>query len=422
MPPQHDADEHFDLTLTAMAQGGHALGRHDGQTIFVPYTIPGERVRARITAQRGRVAFAEGLTLLEASADRVFPQCKHFGPGRCGGCHWQHINGDAQLLLKQDVLADQLSRVGKFDDDLIEQVLAPIKTAGDSPWAYRWHGRFHVTQGGELAFPGTQEGALQVIDACSILHPDLLDLLKQVEFDVSSVKKADLYRDSNGALMILLHVNDDAELPELSAELPMSINALLGDNVPVNLIGDSALSYQVKDRVFRVTAGAAFQPNVSALPMLIDQVLHLLEPGPADSVLDLYAGVGLYGAFIAPHVSLLTLVDSYPPAVTDADFNLSDHDNVDIIEASVEEALETLEEPYTSAVLSPPSSGLSVDVVDALGELALRRLVYVSSDPATLSRDAARLVRHGYTLRQVQPIDLHPQTYFLDTVALLEHA
>ncbi|MBL8157322.1 MAG: TRAM domain-containing protein, partial [Anaerolineae bacterium] len=102
----------FDLDLEAMAHGGSALGRFGQQTVFVPYTIPGERVHARVVAQKGRVLFAEGLTLLESSADRVYPACPHFGPGRCGRCHWQHIAYPAQLLLKQDVLADQLERIG----------------------------------------------------------------------------------------------------------------------------------------------------------------------------------------------------------------------------------------------------------------------------------------------------------------------
>src|SRR5690349_17529942 len=89
---QHLEPSTFELTLTGMAHGGSALGRHDGRTVFVPYTIPGERIMARVTGEKGRVAFAEGVTLLEASADRVFPRCPHFGPGKCGRCQWQHID------------------------------------------------------------------------------------------------------------------------------------------------------------------------------------------------------------------------------------------------------------------------------------------------------------------------------------------
>jgi 23S rRNA (uracil1939-C5)-methyltransferase len=135
-------------------------------------------------------------------------------------------------------------------------------------------------------------------------------------------------------------------------------------------------------------------------------------------VLDLYAGVGLFGAFVAQNAALVTLVESYPPAATDADENLGDLDNVDIIEGTVEEALDNLDERYDAALLDPPHTGLSIETVDALAELAIPRLVYVSGDPATLARDTKRLAKQGYRLERVQPLDLAPQTYYIDTAAL----
>ncbi|MCA9914735.1 MAG: hypothetical protein KC496_15385, partial [Anaerolineae bacterium] len=104
--PRRD-DGTIELTLKGMANGGYALGTQHRRTFLVPYTIPGETITARPTEKRGNVEFAQGVQLLDASADRVMPQCPHFGPGRCWGCQWQHINYEAQLLLKQDVLADQ---------------------------------------------------------------------------------------------------------------------------------------------------------------------------------------------------------------------------------------------------------------------------------------------------------------------------
>ena len=113
---QKDEKDLIEVELFGMAHGGSAIGRGGGKTVFIPYTLPGERVKARVTAEKGRVLFAEGVTLVEASSDRVYPECPHFGPGRCGRCQWQFIDYEAQLLLKQDVLTDQLGRVGGFDD------------------------------------------------------------------------------------------------------------------------------------------------------------------------------------------------------------------------------------------------------------------------------------------------------------------
>src|SRR5258708_26207440 len=137
---QKNQQNEFELELVAMAHGGSALGRHEGRTIFVPYAIPGERIIARITQDKGRFAYAEGVTLLEPSEARVQPRCPHFGPGKCGGCQWQHIDYAAQLEFKRQVAVDQLARIGGFRDLTVH---API--ASPDPWAYRSHVTLHVT-------------------------------------------------------------------------------------------------------------------------------------------------------------------------------------------------------------------------------------------------------------------------------------
>ncbi len=172
------SDETITLELAAMAHGGNALGRHENRAIFVPYTIPGEIIEARITQDKGRIAFAEGIKLLNASADRVFPRCPHFGPHKCGRCQWQHINYAAQLLLKQDVLADQLARVGGFDDADVQPVIP-----SPQQWGYNYHMTLQAGHNGVLGFPGADEGVLYPLEECHILHPDLVALYEQLDLD-----------------------------------------------------------------------------------------------------------------------------------------------------------------------------------------------------------------------------------------------
>ncbi len=407
------SDDTFELQLEAMAHGGSALGRHDQRTIFVPYTIPGERVMARIKQDKGRIAFAEGVTLLEESGDRVYPRCPHFGPGKCWRCQWQHIDYPAQLLLKQDVLADQLARIGGFDDADVRPVIpSPMQ------WGYNYHMTLLAHEDGTLGFPGVDE-AVYPITECHILHPDLLALYHSLDMEFDGLRSVRLQMGTDGAQMLILTMADD-NAPELETNLPASVNMLLSDNEPVNLIGESHSRYQVGGRQYRVTAGSFFRPNVVQLEKLVTLTLDALQPGEGKAVLDLYAGVGLFTAFLAERASLVTLVESYPPAVTDAEDNTAALDNVDIIEGAVEDVLPELDEPYQAAVVDPPPDGLSVDVVDGLGQASIPRLAYVSSDPATLARDGKRLARHGYRLAYVQPIDLAPQTYYIDTVALFE--
>src|SRR5258707_6404424 len=111
MPDDTPNDNVFELELTQMAHGGSALGRHDGRAVFVPYAIPGERITARITQDKGRFAYAQGVTLLEPSAARVEPRCPHFGPGRCGGCQWQHIDYGAPPEFKRQGLIYHIARI-----------------------------------------------------------------------------------------------------------------------------------------------------------------------------------------------------------------------------------------------------------------------------------------------------------------------
>ncbi len=413
------------LDLSAMAYGGHALGSHKRRVVFVPYSIPGERVTARINRSEKAVDFADGVQLLDASADRVYPSCPHFGPGRCWGCQWQHIAYPAQLLLKQDVLADQLARVGKFDDPTLEAAMQPVLPSA-LQWGYNYHMTLERSADGRFGFHKIDGRAVEAITTCHILHADLLALYGQIEFDntFTAAQRLQLLLGSDGATMMNLSMNSE-DAPELSIDFPTSVNLVLPDNEPINLLGDTLVHYDIAGRRFRSTAGTYFRANVPQIENLVNEVCSQLALKGHENVLDLYAGVGVYSAFIADQAEVVTLVESYPPAVTDADENLKDNENVDMIEGSVEEVLAAMIEDgaeYHAAIVDPPGTGLSRDALNALLKLDLERIVYVSGNPATLARDAQRLVMAGYNLLRVQPLDFSPQTYYIDTVALLVKA
>lgn len=406
------AGDTLELTPTEMVHGGQTLARQGKRVIFTPYTIPGERFLARLTDDRGRYAFAENVRVLAPSPQRVTPRCPHFGPGQCGGCHFQHIDYAAQPAYKRDVVIDQLRRIGGFSNP-------PVRPTVASPdaWAYRYHATFQVDGAGNLCFVGTDNTTLIPIDECHILRPELRDLLAELNFeDVQGLTRVRVQAGSAGDLMLVLSTADD-EAPALEVTMPVSVNLLLSDNEPVNLIGASAVSYTVRGRPFRVTAGGFFQVNLPQAEALVGLVLEALDLRGEETVLDLYAGVGLFTAFLAERAALVTSVESYPPAVTDADVNLADLDNVDLIEGSVEAVLPELEGPYDAAVLDPPRAGVDGAALDALVALGPRALVYVSCEPSTLARDAKRLAAHGYRLLAVTPVDMFPQTYHIECVA-----
>jgi 23S rRNA (uracil1939-C5)-methyltransferase len=382
-------DDTFELTLDEMVHGGQALGRHAGRAIFVPYAIPGERIVARITEDRGRYAFAEVVRVLEPSPHRVTPRCPHFGPGRCGGCHFQHVEDAAQPAYKRDVVIDQFRRIGGFTDPLVH----PTIPSPDA-WAYRNHATFHVDEAGSLCYVGTDNVTLVPIEECHIIQPALLDLLNELDFDgVTGLDRVRLQVGSGGDQMVVLSTGDD-DPPELEVTMPVSVNFLLSDNEPVNLVGSSHVSYTVRGRTFRVTAGGFFQVNLPQAEALVDLVLDELALSGHETVLDLYAGVGLFTAFLAERAGLVTSVESYPPELV---------------------------ERYDAAVLDPPRTGVERHALDALAALAPHTLIYVSCEPSTLARDAKRLVQKGYHLVDVTPVDMFPQTYHIECVAHFTH-
>lgn len=407
-------DQTFDLELTAMAHGGDALGRHEGRVIFVPYTIPGEVARVRITEDKGRFAHAEPLEIVTPSPDRVEPPCPHFGLGRCGGCQLQHIRYERQLEIKQNVVRDQLERIGKFRDP----VVLPTIPSPD-PWQYRSHVTFTALPDGQLGFYSDDNSRLIPIEVCYIIRPELLELYEQLDALPEAVERVRLQAGSDPEdRMLVLQTSDDLA-PEIEVDFPLSVNLLLSDNEPVNLIGSPQVTPRVFGRPFRVTAGGFFQANVALAEALVEQVLITLDLQGTESVLDLYSGVGLFTAFIAERADFVLSVESYPPAVTDADENLAEFDNVDLVEGPVEDVLADLDGPFDAVIVDPPRTGLSNEVIDELGRLAAPRIVYVSCDPATLARDARKLTGHGYHLGDVQPLDMFPQTYHIESVAVL---
>ncbi|MEP7288368.1 MAG: class I SAM-dependent RNA methyltransferase [Chloroflexota bacterium] len=415
---QTDQSDEFELELTAMANGGSALGRHEGRTIFVPYAIPGEHITARITQDKGRFAYAEGITLLEGSEARVQPRCPHFGPGRCGGCQWQHIDYPAQLEFKRQVVADQIARLGGFPDVTVHPMIP-----SPDPWQYRSNITFHLTGKGQLGFIATDDRHVIPIEECHIIRPELLDLFDSLDLEgLTGLTRVRLQVGSDGAQRSIILSTHDDQPPEVESDMPASVNFLFEDNEPLNLIGSSHVDYTVKGRKFRVTAGGFFQVNIPQAETLVDQVLSRLDLHGTESVLDLYAGVGLFTAFLAERAALVTSIESYPPAVTDADQNLAEFDNIDLIEGGVEDVLSDLEGPFELAVVDPPRAGMEPEALDALAAFAPLRIVYVSCDPATFARDAKRLAVKGYRLVDVQPLDMFPQTWHIELVASFHKA
>lgn len=412
--------EIIQVKLTTMAHGGDALGRHEGKVIFVPYAIPGETVRAEIVEDKGHYAFARLLEVVERSPRRVDAPCPYFGQDKCGGCQWQHITYEGQLAFKKEILIDQLERIGEVEGPLVHPAVPD-----EDGWAYRNHAQLSPAPEGGLGFRGSsasygngEESEVVPIDFCLILDPILADLYGLIDLDVGGLKRLVLRAGTaTGDRLIGFEMEEDKP-PAVEVDETVSCVMLLEEGGYANLIGDNAITEIVGDHAYRISASSFFQVNTRQAERLVGLVLDLLDLEGGETVLDAYCGVGLFTTHVADRTALVVGVESSPSAIDDLLSNTEDRDNVEIIEGAVEDVLPEITVPLDIVLLDPPRGGVDRHALDALGEMGPSRIVYVSCDPATLARDAKRLNGKGYTLAEVRPVDMFPQTYHIESVSL----
>jgi 23S rRNA (uracil1939-C5)-methyltransferase len=402
--------ETLELTLDALAYGGDALARlPDGRVVFVPFGLPGERVRVRVLSQRRGHLRAELREVLAPSPERVAPRCRHFGA--CGGCHYQHLPYPAQLAAKTAILRDQLQRLGKIEDPPVREAVA-----SSLEWNYRNHVQFHLDRNGKLGFMEARSGTVLPIRECHLPEMPLDDLWPALQFEPGlGLERVSLRLGAEEAMLVL----ESPEPPELELEAGLSVIHLRGGEAVV-MAGDEALTMVVNARPFRLSAGSFFQVNTAMAGRMVDHLLERLSLTPGAAALDVYCGVGLFSAFLAPRAGRLIGVESSPSACEDFVANLDEFDNVELYEGPAEDILPGLDVRPEAAVVDPPRAGLEKGALEALLALGPARLAYVSCDPSTLGRDARRLLDGGYRLVEVTPFDLFPQTYHIESISLFE--
>ena len=406
-------DKAVEIVLTALSYGGEAIGRYDGRAVFVPFALPGETVRARIVDERKNYARAELLEVIKASPERITPRCPYFGV--CGGCHYQHLPYAAQLRLKADIVRDQLIRIGKIENPPVQPIVS-----GPDEWNYRNHMQFHLDQSGVLGFVAASDPTeLIPIKECFLPEAAINTLWPTLEFEADSpLERVALRVGMNEDLLLVLE-SDEEQPPEMEIEAGISVVHMTNDDLVV-MAGDGYIVSSVLERPFKVSAASFFQVNTG---MAGRMVTHLLENLPVDAsstLLDVYCGVGLFSAFFAPRVARLIGIESAPSACEDFAVNLDEFENVDLYEGQAQDILPGLNIQADVAIVDPPRAGLDIAVLDALLRIKPKTLAYVSCDPATLARDAARLLAGGYTLKQVTPFDLFPQTYHIESISIFE--
>jgi tRNA/tmRNA/rRNA uracil-C5-methylase (TrmA/RlmC/RlmD family) len=355
----------FDVEVGPVAHGGHFVARHEGRVIFVRHALPGEHVTVEITEDSGRFLRGDAVHVSSPSPHRVQAPCPLAHPGGCGGCDFQHVELGEQRELKARVVAEQLSRLAGLERDV---VVEPVP--GDRDGLF-WRTRMQYVHlpGGDKGLRKHHSHEVVVVDRCLIAHPE--------------------------------------------AREP-------GATPAVELVETSIGSHS-----FTVAGDGFWQVHPGAPRVLVETVMQMLAPAAGERVLDLYAGVGLFSAFLAEAVGptgTVVAIEGDRRAADLAVQNLLGHPQVSVARDRVDRRLRRGAQTSGGVdlvVLDPPRAGAKRQVVRAIAEHAPRAVAYVACDPASLSRDIAYFAEAGYRLADLRAFDLFPMTHHVECVALL---
>ncbi|MBY8871187.1 TRAM domain-containing protein [Micromonospora sp. PLK6-60] len=391
--------ERVELTVAAVAPGGHCVARVDGQVVFVRHALPGERVIAEVTEVHRGFVRADAVEVLDASPDRVEPPCPYAKPGLCGGCDLQHVAPAAQLGWKVAVVREQLTRLAGLTDAEVDALGVTVEALPGGPLGWRSRVRYAVDAADRAGLLKHRSHEVVPIDRCRIAHPAIQRL----------PVLADRWPDADAVETVATTGGD------------VSVRAVTG-GVSAPVSGPETVRERAAGRDWALPASGFWQVHPAAADTLVGAVLDLLDPRPGESAWDLYGGAGLFAAALAGRVgdARITLVESSEPGVAAARANLADL-RVEVVAARVETALarRRVTGPVDLVVLDPPRSGAGVRVVRDVVAAGPRAVAYVACDPAAFARDVRGFTGAGWRLAALRGFDLFPMTQHVELVGLL---
>ncbi|MFC8015068.1 class I SAM-dependent RNA methyltransferase [Streptomyces cinereoruber] len=427
--------EEYEVEVGPVAHGGHCIARTEaGRVLFVRHALPGERIVARVTEgeETSRFLRADAVEILDPSKDRVEPPCPFAGPGKCGGCDWQHAKPGAQRRLKGEVIAEQLQRLAGLTpeeagwDGTVMPAEGDKLPAGEVP-QWRTRVQYAIDPEGRAGLRKHRSHDVEAIDHCMIAAEGVSELgvEKRTWEGMASVEA--IAASGSNDRQVILTPRPGARLPLVELDKPVSVMRVDEKDGGVHRVhGRAFVRERADERTHRVGSGGFWQIHPKAADTLMKAVMQGLLPRKGDTALDLYCGVGLFAGALADRVGdrgAVLGIESGKRAVEDARHNLQHFERVRIEQGKVESVL-----PRTGItevdliVLDPPRAGAGKQTVHHLTTLGARRIAYVACDPAALARDLAYFGERGYRVRTLRAFDLFPMTHHVECVAILEPA
>lgn len=431
------ADE-FRLLIEKLVYGGDGLAHADGNTVFVPYVLPQEEVRASTKSRKKKLVWADLLEVTAPSKERISAECPHFQ--KCGGCHYQHISAPEQLRLKQEILQETLSRLGGITWE------SEIITHSADPYGYRNRAQWAVRPGmpRALGYFLPESSVIIPIDECPVLSPGLAKIFSILQEMARSgtlpvgILEIEAFADSKDEKFALNVAFDKFSQPAdtLSAffreALPQLESLLLLDQKKnrFELTGQGFLIHEAGGFKYRVSHLSFFQVNRF---LIEDMLKSMTANAKGKSALDLYSGVGFFALPLAKTFERVVCVDANFAATRDLYAN-AEAAGIEITSHNehAEEFLKKTKEKPDFVVLDPPRSGVGAEPSLKLAELGADEISYLSCDPSTLARDLAVLTNSArkpkeistpgvrYEIAEIHLFDLFPQTFHIETLVRLK--
>jgi 23S rRNA (uracil1939-C5)-methyltransferase len=426
---QTNAKNVLTLEIDSLSYGPYGIGRLGGKAVMVPHTAPGDTIKAQIVESKDRFAVGEMLRLMAPSPVRQTPPCPYVG--RCGGCSWQHLRYDAQLKAKQQSVEDALRRIGKLD----RFELRPIIPSSNE-YHYRRRIRLQVAASRKLGFYGASSHQLVEIASCAIADNHLnsvIEVLRRwlhgLPINIEHVEI--VMGDEPNQLVVTAKAADefviqceDACKELVSAGSGVRGLILHGRNWR-KVWGEPTISIQLlSDFSLAVDADIFTQVSPDGNRRMLQELLTAADFQVGDRVLELYSGAGNFTLPIAKRVDNVVAIEGHRPSIANGKLNAQKNgiNNICWICSPVPPAVAQLKKhkaKFTKIILDPPRAGAK-GIERDLAALGASNIFYVSCNPTTLARDLAALAKQGYKLQMVQPIDLFPQTFHVEALAVME--
>jgi tRNA/tmRNA/rRNA uracil-C5-methylase (TrmA/RlmC/RlmD family) len=425
--------ERYEVEVGPVAHGGHCIARHDNRVLFVRHALPGELVVALVTEgdEESRFLRADAVEVLRASNDRVQAPCPYAGPGRCGGCDWQHAAPGAQRRLKVAVITEQLSRLAGLTpqeagwDGTVAPAPGDKVAKGEVP-AWRTRVQYAVDADGRAGLRRHRSHQVEVVDHCMIAAGGVDELGVEAREWPGTASVEAIAATGSSDRQVIVTPSPGGRLPIVELDQPVSVMRVDEQGGVHKVHGRGFVRERAIQRTWRVGSGGFWQVHPQAPDLLSRAVLDGLRPRRGEMALDLYCGVGLFAGALAERVGdrgAVLGIESSKRAVEDARHNLADLERVRIEHGKVEQVL-----PRTGIseadliVLDPPRVGAGRSTVEHLAALGPRAIAYVACDPAALARDLSYFATAGYHPTSLRAFDLFPMTHHVECVAILEPA